>query len=404
MIAAAALLAALCAQADGPTVLRVDDIALTATDVTTRAADFLRTNTGSPIQPGQFVDALVDELLLAADARRSGLATKPEARAAVEGARAKLLARIYWEREIIGKAKPTEEQVRALFHESTDTVRLRLVVLATREEAAAALARLTAGGEFALEATRSLHRSAAKGGDTGAVLRKELDPALAKVAFVAPKGKLFGPVELNPGFAVAEVVERTIADEKGIQAQRPMLESWARQQYAGQAKGHFLSMSRKQKGVVLDQKFLESLGKATSTTEAQAEHVIATVAGRPVRYRELLPEIQSWSNSGGHMFGPAVRIRVAETHLDNLLLAAAAAAAGLPGRPDVAAALRVTELSTLARAQATQLTASASASKRGKAVVDRLAALRKQLPITLDRPAAIAAAQRAAGAPPPSAR
>jgi hypothetical protein len=363
---------------------------------------------GNSTQPATFVDALVDELLLALDAQRSGLAKAPATRTAIEAARAKFLARAYWEREIVAKAKPPEDQVRALYHDTGDTVRLRLIVLSSREEAAAALSRLTAGGEFALEASRSLHRSAAKGGDTGAVGRRDLDPALAKVAFHAPKGKLFGPIELDPGFAVGEVVERTIADEKDLAAQRPTLEAWARQQFASQAKGHFLSMSRKQKGVELDEKFLVSLGKNTSTTEAQAEHVIATISGRPVRYRELLPEIQNWASSGGHMFGPAVRIRVAQTHIDNLLLAAAAVEAGLPERPDVAAALRIDELATLARTQATQLAASApasaSAEKRGKVIVDRLAALRKQTTIYLDRPAAIAAAQRAAGAPPPSAR
>jgi hypothetical protein len=404
MISASILVAALLSQADNAPVIRVGEIALTSADVSTRAADFLRTNSGSPVRPDAFVDGLVDELLLAAEAKRSGLARTQAALAAVEAARAKLLARIYWEREIVAKASPPEDQVRALFHQNGDSVRLRLVILATRDEAAAVLARLSAGGEFALEASKSLHRSASKGGDTGAVGRKDLDPALAKVAFDVPKGKLFGPVELSLGFAVGEVVERNIALEKDFAAQRPTLEAWARQQFASQAKGHFLSMSRKQKGVELDEKFLESLGKNTSTTEEQAEHVIATISGRPVRYRELLPEIQNWGSAGGHMFGPAVRIRVAEAHIDDLLLASAAVEARLPERPDIAAGLRTNELSALARAQATQWAASAPEKQREKAVLDRLAALRKQTPIFLDRPAAIAAAERAAGTPPPSAR
>jgi parvulin-like peptidyl-prolyl isomerase len=408
MIDPSILIAALLLQADATAVVRVGEIALTSAEVSTRAAEFLRTNTGSQVQPGAFIDGLVDELLLATEARRSGLANAPMTRIAVDSARAKLLAKVYWEQEIVAKANPPEEQVRALFHENGDTVRLRLVVLSTRDEAAAALSRLAAGGEFPLEATRSLHRSSNKGGDTGTVGRKDLDPALTAAAFSAPAGKLFGPVELSPGFAVGEVVERTIADEKDLAAQRPTLEAWARQRFAGQARGHFLSMSRKQKGVVLDERFLASIGKSTSVTEAQADHVIATISGRPVRFRELLPELQNWASSGGHMFGPAVRIRVAEAHLDNLLLAAAAFDAGFHEHPDVKAALRLTELSALARAQANQLATSVSASappeKRERAIADRLASLRKQISVNVDRPAAIAAAQSAAGTPAPSTR
>jgi peptidyl-prolyl cis-trans isomerase C len=399
------VLLALC-QAGSATVIQVGEVGLTGADVSARVAEHLRTAQGRPPEAEALLGGLVDELLLAQEARRSGLALSPDGKAAVAYARAATLARAYWERELLAKATPSDEQIRSYFHDLKDTVRLRLVVVATRPEAEDVAAQLSKGGDWATQARRSLHRSAAQGGDTGPLPRKDLDPALVDPAFQGPPGKTFGPVELKVGWAVGQVVERTIADEAVLAVEAPVLRSWVKAQLAGYAKNHYLSRARRQEGAQLDMDFLQGLGKRTSFTDAEADHPIATVAGTPIRFREILQELAQWNEGGGHMSGAAMRTRVAQLHLDNVLLAQAATEARLPDQPGVASALRASELRALGRLQAARLAAATpgpgSPAKREEAVQQRLAALRKQYPATIDRTAAIAAIESARRTAPPA--
>jgi hypothetical protein len=202
------------------------------------------------------------------------------------------------------------------------------------------------------------------------------------------------------------VVERTIADEAVLAVEAPVLRSWVKAQLAGYAKNHYLSRARRQEGAQLDMDFLQGLGKRTSFTDAEADHPIATVAGTPIRFREILQELAQWNEGGGHMSGAAMRTRVAQLHLDNVLLAQAATEARLPDQPGVASALRASELRALGRLQAARLAAATpgpgSPAKREEAVQQRLAALRKQYPATIDRTAAIAAIESARRTAPPA--
>ncbi|MCW2789624.1 MAG: Peptidylprolyl isomerase [Aeromicrobium sp.] len=85
--------------------------------------------------------------------------------------------------------------------------RLSNVVVATRKQAAAVLARARKGESFSRLARQTSLDDATrdKGGALGTVSENQLDPTFAKAAFAASDGGLFGPVKSQFGWNVGRV-------------------------------------------------------------------------------------------------------------------------------------------------------------------------------------------------------
>lgn len=394
MIRLALLLAPLAvAGAEPVPVIRVDAVAITA-EAITRRAESLRAE-GRKFKPEELVEALVDEAALAVEARRTGLDKDPGVRAVVEQGAAKALAEYFASERLADAIVPTEAELQKLYHDGSDLVRLEMVAVATEAEAAQVLKRLETGGELALEVARSLDiRSRSKKGDTGLLNKIQLAPTLVKPAFEAPIGKLFGPVPLREGFAVARVVERKLADPAGFAARRPSLEQFAKRQGLSVVRKHYAEQQRAKHAAKVDEAFIASLGRRTDVTPAELEKPFAVIDGKPIPYRALHPRVLSFG--AGHLAGSATKVQLAWTAVDERLLADAARAAGVAGDPGARIDVAAAEHQALATAAADRIAASqpkkASASERAAAVRRRIKALRGELAVSVDRKAAVAAA------------
>jgi peptidyl-prolyl cis-trans isomerase C len=127
--------------------------------------------------------------------------------------RQQALARLFQDvtKEAVEKATP--DAVRAYFDKdpsrfaTPEQRRLRNIVVATRKDALAVLARARKGDDFgALARQTSLDDATRdKSGDLGTVTSAELDPAFADAAFAVPAGGLFGPVQTQYGWNVGQV-------------------------------------------------------------------------------------------------------------------------------------------------------------------------------------------------------
>jgi hypothetical protein len=373
--------------------IRVEGYTLSGEAITRRAAQ-LRAE-GRTFQPEQLVEALIDEAVLAADARRTGLDRNPGVVSAVEQEVARALANLYTEKSIAKAVSPTESDLLAVYHDRSDTVRLLMVVVETEAEAKVVKARLASGGEFALEAARSLDpRSSSRKGDTGSVSRMELDPALAKVAFEAPVGSLVGPVALEAGFAVARIVSREQASAEEFKARRATIEESVRKRGIASARKHLAEMQRTKAGATVDTAFLQALGSRPEPSKDDLAHAFATIDGRPLLYRALYPRVRALGS--GHLQNTASRTALAWSAVDERLLAKAAREAGLATSPEAQIDVAAGETQALAMAMADDLRralpAAATPQEREDAVRNRLRKLRKDLKIQVDRKAAVAAA------------
>ncbi len=89
------------------------------------------------------------------------------------------------------------------------TVCSKHILVATEEEAQAALDRLAAGEDFAAVAAEVSLDTSSEGGDLGCVQAGALAPSFADAAVSAPIGEVTGPVASDFGFHIIVVSERS---------------------------------------------------------------------------------------------------------------------------------------------------------------------------------------------------
>ena len=89
------------------------------------------------------------------------------------------------------------------------TVCSKHILVATEEEAEAAMARLAAGEDFAIVAGEVSLDTGSEGGDLGCVSAGAFVPAFSAAAMEAPIGEVTGPVATDFGFHILVVSERT---------------------------------------------------------------------------------------------------------------------------------------------------------------------------------------------------
>jgi hypothetical protein len=361
---------------------KVDSVAVTRADYDERSRALAAA--GARFTAAEVVSTLVDEALLAAEARRLGVDREPGVVAQVERQRRRLAAVAYVE-ALGSSAEITDAALREMYHSTGDALRLVLVKVATEADARAALERVRKGGDLADEARRGVDGSlSSRGGDTGWIVRAAVDPKLAAAAFAATPGELIGPVPLALGWAVARLVEKRIGDDAGFSARRESLVAFARKQHAERAKAHVVAGMREKAGVRVDEAFLRSLGSRTDASPEELARVIATIDGVPLTYGDIHPAAARLLRAArGHGIGPNVRIEIAWNEVDNRLLEREAIARGFGRAPATAAALASIERYLFAHAVAARI--GKSSELADPAVAERLKALRGRARIHVDQ-------------------
>ena len=342
-------------------VARANGEAITETQVTARMA---RANAmGLAATPSSIVDDLVTEALVAQDAYAKGLDRDAAVAATVELARRKLAAERFVTKEIDTAAKASDEQLLAMYHATADTAKLELITLVSEAVAQAALDRLGKGASVAEESKFAVDPAQAQGGGKPITRsRADLGEELAQVVFTAPLNTFVGPVKLPLGAAVVRVRERQLGSEDGFPAKKESLRRFVEDQLRHQYKTHFLTQLRKQAGLKIDEDFLKQTGTSLKLDQ-NADHVVATVYGRPVKYRAVVEEVRrlAGGKEGGHASGPTVKSSYASALADQLLLEHEAIARGFGKDPTLAEPLKAVARDTMLAVTGQRIRAQAGA-------------------------------------------
>lgn len=175
------------------------------------------------------LDELIDQTLLAQEALSRGLDDTPEARRRLETARERILGNVLVEAEVAGAvtdetiARMYEEQVRLV--EMGDEVRVRHILVDTREEAEALKERAEAGEDFFTLAFDNSTDEATRleGGDLGYVTSDSLVGPLAVAAYATPVGQISSPVETEFGWHIVQVTDRRAQLQPDLEELRPRI-------------------------------------------------------------------------------------------------------------------------------------------------------------------------------------
>jgi len=201
-----------------PVVARVNDSMIRDSDVQ-RELRVRGVESEQPLGVGDenydlVVEELIDQKLLALEARSRDLHRSPEARRRMAQAEEQILGNVLLETVVNEATDPQvieriyEEQIRLI--PLQEEIRARHILLETREQAEAARALLEAGEDFSDLAVRiSLDRATRlDGGDLGYFTRRGVADIFGEIAFSTPEGGVSNPFQTEFGWHLLQVVDR----------------------------------------------------------------------------------------------------------------------------------------------------------------------------------------------------
>lgn len=175
------------------------------------------------------LDEVIDRKLLATEAERRGLDDAALVQRRLEATRERILGDVLIEAQVADQV--SEEKIRALYADqvrqaqTTDEVRIRLILSRTREEAAAVIGVLAQGSAFEAVAAQSSIDDATRfsGGDLGYRTLDVLPSAYAGALRDQPAGATVGPVQTEAGWAVLRVEDRRRETPPTLEQARPQI-------------------------------------------------------------------------------------------------------------------------------------------------------------------------------------
>ena len=173
------------------------------------------------------LDELIDQRLLALEARRLGLRETPQARRRIAMAEERILGNVLLESTIAEAV--TDERVQRVFEEQSELsrpateVRARHILVATQEEAEEIRRLIEGGADFAEMAVRYSLDTATRleGGDLGYFTRQGVLPIFAEVAFNTQAGQVSEPFESASGWHLLKVENLRTAEGRTLDQMRP---------------------------------------------------------------------------------------------------------------------------------------------------------------------------------------
>ncbi len=187
---------------------------------------------GEPIGPGHeayriVLDELIDQKLMAQEARRRGLESDPASARRLEMARERILGNLLVESLVAEQVtdesidRMYEEQVR--LQQSNDEVSIAHILVDTREEAEALVARIRRGTSFESLVVSNSRDSATRleSGSLGYVVPNDQPEPFPIVIANTPQGEVSDPFETERGWHILKVKDRRTQAPKTREEMRP---------------------------------------------------------------------------------------------------------------------------------------------------------------------------------------
>jgi len=219
--------------------IKIDDFSLTTLHLALFASQTGRNPEGADEQI-RMLNELANNFMVANSAEGKALAAEPEIAAALEVARARLIAQAYVRNEV-SRFKPDEAQVRALYDATYSggprkEFKARHILLNSKDAAIAAIKELGKGADFAELATKhSVGPSKTVGGDLGWFEPEQMVPEFsAATEKLADGAYTQEPVKTTFGWHVILREESREVAQPDFETARPELEQQIRQQHVAQ--------------------------------------------------------------------------------------------------------------------------------------------------------------------------
>ena len=215
-------------------VARVQDQTIWASDVKREAVAQGLVGEGEPLDVTsdlfrRVLDEVIDQKLLATEADRRGLDNSALAQRRLEATRERILGDMLVETVVNGtisdKAVETIYQEQVRLAQTSEEIRVRLILSRTRAEADAVIGILAQGAAFEAVAAESSIDDATRysGGDLGYRTLDVMPEAYANALRDKPAGSTVGPFQTEGGWAVLRVEDRRRETPPTLEQARPQI-------------------------------------------------------------------------------------------------------------------------------------------------------------------------------------
>ena len=176
----------------------------------------------------RYLDSLILREIIYHEAEKEGITEEPAVINRIEDAKKKVVIEEFLQRKVEGGLSPTKEEKDAFYRENKDafenaeTIRVRHILVKTKEEAEKIQKLLADGEDFEkLARENSICPTAAEGGDLGYFKRGDMVEEFDKAAFeLKEPGDISPIVQTRFGFHLIELIDKDHLMEKFITEKR----------------------------------------------------------------------------------------------------------------------------------------------------------------------------------------
>ncbi|UCF66378.1 MAG: peptidyl-prolyl cis-trans isomerase [Acidobacteriota bacterium] len=171
--------------------------------------------------PDKLLFRVVNDMLLAQEARALEMEQEEEIRAQVARLRDELMVKALSADEVEGKATASEDETRAAFQQEYTRFTVRVLTVDDQQQAKDLRGRIEGGEQLAdLAKKLSVDPYAPRGGLLESVVRRDLAPEVAQLVETAQAGQLLGPVLTDLGWTLIHIEKIEDADPEQLESVR----------------------------------------------------------------------------------------------------------------------------------------------------------------------------------------
>jgi parvulin-like peptidyl-prolyl isomerase len=206
----------------------------------------------------KFVLKLIDDKLIAQEARRMGMEDYPEVQKRVNAFILRGAVTKLYNDEIKQKVSVSEEEVRERFMHDHELFTLDIITVATREDAADILARIDKGEDFK-ELAREYSVDYPKNGGEKVFKRKNIGAGFVDVVPDLKAGETSDIISIRSSFSIVRLVKREKAAEEEYENFREGIEKEIRKYKEDRRSGEYLAELRSKANVDINRELLDSI-------------------------------------------------------------------------------------------------------------------------------------------------
>ncbi len=247
-----------------------------------------------------------------------------------------------------GHSSFSESQAREAYLSSTETRHVSHILCSSQAKAQATLKRLTAGESFEQVAVALSEDPSVKQnkGDLGWIKRAQMVAPFSAAVFASKPGVLCGPFQTEFGWHLARVQEVRVPDPAEFERTKASIMAGMQEALEAQKRPEALKPLKGEYPLTADKAVL-GLDRTTVVAPSDEDRQAGRVAEKSISLRELklfISENMKMSGSS-HGLGPETKEQFMAILADDYRLAAAAEKQGLDRRPEVRAAIWMSQRS-----------------------------------------------------------